>query len=307
MDQNDQELEDQKEDKPWDNSFKRLVRLAPQAFAELVRKYAHLELPTDWTELPHNLKVWKLEVDGLLEAETEKGKVLIHLECQSSADTTMKERTLRSERHVPVISCVIYLFDITDEDPSSLTWDFQGWKYLHFDFLVIELSKLTPEDLLVLGESGLFPLLPFTKGGTTPETTEVMLTRLAELENKEFLSLGASFSTLLFQRKNPAMLDWLIRRLRQMQDLLKESPLIQEFLEEGRQKGIEEGILKGLREMLLTLLQRRFPQLVLEAKELTALIQDPMVLQNLILNISMAQTLEEAQKYLHEVSKQDSH
>lgn len=303
----DQLEEGHKEDKPWDTRFKALVRLAPQAFVELVRKYAHLELPGDWRELPYNLKVWKLEVDGLLEPEdeAEKGKVLIHLECQSSADATMKERTLRysvlirSERHIPVISCVIYLFDIAEKDPSSLKWDFEGWEYLRFDFLVVELSKLTPEDLFVLDEPGLLPLLPFTKGGTTSEATEVMLTRLARVENKEFLSLGASFSALLFQRKNPAMFEWLIRRLRQMQDLLRESPLIQEFLEEGRQ----EGKLEEAREIVLVLVQARFPELVPLAKETASSIQDRNVLQNLIRKIGTAQTLEEAQKYLQEVSK----
>jgi hypothetical protein len=55
----DQPEEGHKEDKLWDTRFKALVRLAPQAFAELVRKYAHLELPGDWRELPYNLKVWK--------------------------------------------------------------------------------------------------------------------------------------------------------------------------------------------------------------------------------------------------------
>lgn len=88
-----------------------------------------------------------------------------------------------------------------------------------------------------------------------------------------------------------------------MEDLLRESPLIQEFLEEGRQQGREEGKLEVSREILLALVQARFPELVPLTKEVASGSQDSTVLQNLFLNISMAQTSEEAQKSLLEVKE----
>jgi flagellar biosynthesis/type III secretory pathway protein FliH len=106
--------------------------------------------------------------------------------------------------------------------------------------------------------------------------------------------------------------DWLIRRFAMLEDILRETRAYQEMakegreegLQEGREEGLQEGLkkgkLEGLREMLLRIVQARYPsrKMLSLAKGQAAIIDDPEVLQSLILRVSLAQTIEEAQKYL---------
>lgn len=85
-----------------------------------------------------------------------------------------------------------------------------------------------------------------------------------------------------------------------MHDILRESPYYQEILQEGRQEGREEGKLEGQREMLLAIVQARFPKMARLTKKLVAAIDDPTSLQDVTVRISMAQTTEEVQQYLLE-------
>ena len=98
--------------------------------------------------------------------------------------------------------------------------------------------------------------------------------------------------------------DWLIRRFALLEDILRETRAYQEMAKEGREEGLQEGLkkgkLEGLREMLLRIVQARYPsrKMLNLAKGQAAIIDDPEVLQSLILRVSLAQTIEEAQKYL---------
>ena len=99
-----------------------------------------------------------------------------------------------------------------------------------------------------------------------------------------------------------------------MFDILRESPAFQkimqegwkegiqegrlEGIQEGLEKGVEKGILQGHRQTLLKIVNARFPKILHLAKGQGAIIDDPDVLENLIVKISTAQTLQEAQNYL---------
>jgi predicted transposase YdaD len=93
-----------------------------------------------------------------------------------------------------------------------------------------------------------------------------------------------------------------------MHDVLRESPYYQEILQEGRQEGLEEGLqegvqqgkLEGQRETLLAIVQARFPKMVRLTTKLVAAIDDPAILQDVTVKISMAHTTEEVQQYLLE-------
>ena len=93
-----------------------------------------------------------------------------------------------------------------------------------------------------------------------------------------------------------------------MHDILRESPYYQEILQEGYQEGLEEGLeegvlkgkLEGQRETLLAIVQFRFPKIARLAKKLVTANDDPASLQTLTVKISMAQTTEEAKRYLLE-------
>jgi hypothetical protein len=78
------------------------------------------------------------------------------------------------------------------------------------------------------------------------------------------------------------------------QDILRESPIYQEIVEQG----LEKGKIQGQREMLLDLVQMRFPELLTLAKQQTDGITDPGVLSSLNHKLFVAQTVEEARQVL---------
>jgi hypothetical protein len=81
-------------------------------------------------------------------------------------------------------------------------------------------------------------------------------------------------------------------------DILWESPIYQELVEQGLEKGIQ-----GQREMLLGFVQMRFPELLALAKQRTEGITDPDVLPSVSHKLLAAQTVEEARQILLDVDK----
>ena len=93
------------------------------------------------------------------------------------------------------------------------------------------------------------------------------------------------------------------------QDILRESwvyqEIGQEFLEKGLEQGLEQGReeerqrrLQGQHEMLASFVQAHFPEITVLAKQQTDDIKDPEMLQNAILRLLAARTVEEAQQIL---------
>src|SRR2546423_15447305 len=107
------------------------------------------------------------------------------------------------------------------------------------------------------------------------------------------------------------------------QDILRESwvyqEIGQEFFEEGLEKGLEKGREKGLekgreeerkrriqeqREMLISLVQIHFPDIIDLARQKAERFNDPEVLRTLNLKLIATQKLDEAKKLLFEEDKQ---
>lgn len=87
-----------------------------------------------------------------------------------------------------------------------------------------------------------------------------------------------------------------------MYDIVQETPLYKswtkEAREEGREEGLEKGRLEGKIGTLLNIVRARFPRLASVAKTEAAKIDDPDVLDGLILKVSSAKNAKEARRYL---------
>lgn len=86
-------------------------------------------------------------------------------------------------------------------------------------------------------------------------------------------------------------------------DKLEESWVYQEILREGHEKGLTEGLEKGQatgeQRALLALIQKRFPAILQVATKRISTITDTFRLENLIGELSIAQTSEEALQMLN--------
>ncbi|MBE3560006.1 MAG: hypothetical protein IMW89_12375 [Ktedonobacteraceae bacterium] len=303
--------------KPWDHGTRALVRASPQAFTRLVIPGAHYVRTR-----PEKLKTWQLETDTLLEVTFNDQPLLLHLEFQTYRDAEMPERLLRynvlvrSEFGLPVLSCVIYLLKDGTVAARPLRWSVPSRReVLLFDYEVLEIASLTPEELLQAGQPGLLPLLPLTKEGARREIVKQMFDLLPPEQYKDLDLIGFTFASLVFRRlKATNDLEWLQRSFSHMQDIIRETPvyewILQEGLEEGRKEGLEKGLkegrkegqkegsLKALRETLVEIVKVRFPALHELAKACVAVLEQPDALQKLTVQVSVARDEAEARQHL---------
>ena len=288
--------------KPWDDSLKKLVHADPQAFVHWIVADA------DFTgERPYELKHWTLEVDALLEVKVNGQDMLLHLEFQTYHDPEMDERLLRynvlarSEHKIPVLSCVIYLLKDGEAPSSPLSWSLpNGQKVLEFHYQSIELGALSPGDLLQSDQPGLLPLLPLTKGGARREIVESMFSGLLAARKIELIPIGYTPASLAFSRENRAEQDWLLRRFHEMHDMLRETPIYQEILKEGREEGLE-----ALRRAIVDVIAQRFPKLARLAKKQVVIVEDPELLRQVLVKVSVSQTAAGAKQQLLALNEVD--
>jgi predicted transposase YdaD len=279
----------------WDGVMKRLVRGYAKHFARWLTEEAVFVRALDI-----ELKNQHLFADALLEVLLHGKPALLHIEFQVYDDPEMEMRLLeynvlasRQYRHLPVYSYVIYLRKAGKIAESPLVRTFPDGEVIHrFFFRVIKLWEIPAEALLQTGWIGVLPLVTLTDGGKQPEVVREMIDRLASVEEYDLLAISEVVGGLVF-RKGPE-LEWFKRRFNMFQDILRESPIYQEIVEQG----LEKGKIQGQREMLLDLVQMRFPELLTLAKQQTDGITDPGVLPSLNHKLFAAQTVEEARQVL---------
>jgi predicted transposase YdaD len=149
---------------------------------------------------------------------------------------------------------------------------------VRFHYRSIELGKLVAGGLLQTGLVGLLPLLPLTKDGARPEVVEEMITGLISAKKTESLWIGYALASKVLKDD----LKWLKRRFAMLEDILRDTPVYQEVLAEGMEKGLE-----AQRQTLLDIVQERFPEIARLAKQQVDAIEDTDVLRRLTVKISI--------------------
>jgi len=116
-----------------------------------------------------------------------------------------------------------------------------------------------------------------------------MITGLVSAEKSESLWIGYALASRVLKDD----LKWLKRRFAMLEDILRDTPVYQEVLAEGMEKGLE-----AQRQTLLDIVQERFPAIARLAKRQADVIEDPEVLRHLTVKISIVKTAQEAEQYL---------
>jgi hypothetical protein len=165
---------------------------------------------------------------------------------------------------------------------------------VRFTYQVIELWKLSAQSIFQEGLDGLLPLVLFTENGKQPAVLDEVVERLSVAQNKELSALTFTLVGLIFQ--NEADRELVMRRFAMLEDLLGESWTYNEILRRGS--------VAARREDLLGVVQLRFPDLLAEAREHANRVEDPQVLQSMMLKIVVAQNREEARKLLLELKEE---
>ncbi len=283
----------------WDSLLKRLVRRYAKHFARwLVAEAVFVRA------LDIELQNQHLFADALLEVRLRGEPALLHIEFQSYDDPDMATRLLeynvlasRQYGHLPVYSYVIYLRRMGEVAASPLVRGFPtGEDVHHFFFGVIKLWEVPAELFLGAGWTGVLPLVTLTDGGKRPEVVKEMIDQLASVEEYDLLAIAQVLGGLVF--KTGPELAWFRKRFSMFQDILRESSVYQEIVEEGR--------IQEQRKMLLMLVQLRFPELEALAKQQSDGIISPEILPPVNFKLLAAQTIEEARQILLCVDKSET-
>lgn len=290
----------------WDGVMKRLVRGYAKHFTMWLAGEAIFVRALDI-----ELKNQHLFADALLEVLLRGRPALVHIEFQAYDDPGIEMRLLeynvlasRQYRHLPVYSYVIYLRKAGKIVESPLVRIFPDGEEIHrFYYRVVKLWEIPAEALLQTGWPGVLPLVTLTDGGKQPEVVGEMIDRLASTAEYDLLAIAEVVGGLAY-RTEPE-LEWFKRRFSMFQDILRESPIYQEIVEQGRSEERQRE-LQRQRLTLTGVVQRHFSEITALAKQQADGITDPEVLQTAILRLLDAQTVEEARQILLSMNQNEA-
>ena len=274
----------------WDDIMKRLLTANPQHFLDWLIPGAQLK-----SERTIELKSRTLEADKLYNVLVNQLDMIWHVEIQRHSDAQMGRRlweynaTATITSGLPVCSFVIYLVHESQivEPPYSPVLPTGQVAHI-FYYTNVKLWEMPTATLKQPGLEGLLPLLTLTREGNRPETVDEMVEGLVACQKTELLSIAYTLASLVYTKEDER--EWLIKRFAMYQDILQESWVYQEILQEGREQ--------ALRQTLISYVETRFPTLVSLAKHQIDVIKGPDVLQRVIVKLFAVQTVEEAERYL---------
>ena len=283
--------------KQWDSLMKLLVEANKQDLVSLLLPGAKFE-----RELNNEMQSRTLEADLLYIVNWNGIQVILHVEFQKRRDGNMGRRLWEYNAQttiisgLPVCSFVIYL----QRDGSLVQSPYElprpNGKAIHlFFFDTVKLWEIPGGFLKQEGIEGLLPLLPLTQDGVRHEVVNDMIVSLDLAGKNDLLPLAYAFASLVF--KNAEDRDWLRKRFTMLsEDIFEDSWAYQEMLAKGMEKGRREGELQALREVIMDVVQDRFPQIAALVSNHIQKIDDPGQLRRLNVKVSAAQTARQAEQ-----------
>ena len=79
---------------------------------------------------------------------------------------------------------------------------------------------------------------------------------------------------------------------------------LQKGLEQGLEQGLQKGEVRGLREAIVDVVQERFPEITVLARKQVDTLEDSALLRRLIVKISTAQTVKQAEQALATIARE---
>jgi predicted transposase YdaD len=283
--------------------------------------------PTEALSIEFKRRDTYIYADGLYKIKLQGELVLLHIEFQKRNDPDMAERLLeynvqanREYGPLPVFSYVIYLVDDGSVPKSPLIKTLPyGTEILRFYYGILKLWEVSSEAVLNTGLTGLFPMLTLTREGKRPEVLDEMLDTLVATESQELLTIAYALASLVFRSEVDKKM--LKRRFAMLGEILRDSWVYREIMDEGRDEGLRQGLQQGiqqglqqgiqqereeflqtLRNLLIGTLQTTFPDLVQLAIRRVPSMKDPAILQNVMLKLLTAKNTEEAKLILTSAS-----
>ncbi|HLZ58364.1 MAG TPA: hypothetical protein VKR06_15605 [Ktedonosporobacter sp.] len=214
---------------------------------------------------------------------------ILHVEFESSDNVHMPMRLLTYHSilhedyydefaHYPVISIIVYPFKV-NHLPTSPYVEMSGDEVLLvFHFRVVPLYEMDPYPYLQEHVVSMYALLPTMKG----VTKELLLKAIDEMVtvykgDDVQLKRHLRWMGILLRRSTTAADDVkeeVQRRIKMLDHLWEEDPVMKNWRQGGVEEGREEGLLQGKRWDILRVVQLRFPGILQTVQEWTEQVTD---------------------------------
>ena len=282
-----------------DRSLKALARRYPKPFVRVVLGSVE-DLIVETIENPE-INLPERRLDFVYGLQQERRDFILHLEFQLEHRADVPERMftynalLTATYERPVLSAVIYLERHNYRRlPQEYVVEFRGRAVHTFPYLVVRLWDYA--EAIASGElRELAPLLILL----TEEKDHRVLARSREL----ILASGDekwradALSTAITVARRYFSKDFLLRFFREELKMLQEADIVQDWINEG----MEKGAIKAIREDILDVLSERFGVVKTGIGKKLAGIDDPAVLRSLLRRSVKVESLEEFMRLLEGV------
>lgn len=288
----------------WDSFAKLLIGTRPWQFVCWLMAGAELV-----EVLSVELNAQAFLADALLKIRIHGQLALLHIEFQCYEDPTMGSRMLKynvlaeHQYGLPVSSFVVYLRKRKMPKTPFVRKFVDGHITYHFHFRIVKLWDIPAQTILNLGWEGLLPLLPLTKGGKKPEIVQVMIDQLVASHDKDLLALTEMYGGLAFTSEAEKVR--FKRRFIMFQDIMKDSWVYQEIVQESEERGKAQGEAKGVqsqRQAILDIVDKRFPHLHALALQQVSQLNNLDTLRILIVEISIRDSEQDVRTLLTETT-----
>src|SRR5258707_176420 len=295
--------------------MKLLVESNPEAMARFVfnewRKRQGADAPeiqiTSVTLLSEEFQSEELKGDGVWLINGPDGPLyMASVEYQSTLTPIMPIRSLEylargKKKHwktcgkLPVMGIMFFLFDEETTLDCPMIWlGPNGTTAMAYNYLIINLKTVPREEVLALQEPALWPLALMTKGQVDRIIVKEMFDDLLEHKLNNLLPIGKTIAAWFLRGDD---LSWLHEEYQKMYEIFKDSPAIQWIQKSGRADEHKKAV-ETFQQTAINLVALRYPQLKRLAKAQIRSLKDLERFQKLILDLSMAQSSDEAQNVL---------
>ena len=287
---------------PYDLTMKRLT-------SEFAEDYARFALGVDPSvveplkveEVDRTLPSLLREVDFAARVEVSGQEILLLLESQTRWEGDMPERLfqyvarLRERYRLPVYP-VVLVFRKRREIRTEWGMEALRLQVVRFRYRVIGLWDVCSTEVIRKGLAGLYPLLPLMRweGKEDAEVLEESERLVLEGTGEGELRADAyvALRVLSGLRYPLELIDRIFRR----REIMLESPVYREILEEGKALGLKEGLELGeesrLREDVLEVLEVRFGLVSSSLEELVRKVRGKRALEGLLRRAILVEDVE---------------
>jgi predicted transposase/invertase (TIGR01784 family) len=253
--------------KTYDITLKFLSGKFPEHFVSLIfDEFEGDVMPLD-KELPYSGHdsdyVVKIEDSR---ADCEDDKFILHIEFQSTRDSNMPRRMMSYYARIvdkyglPVYPVVIYLNsdNFGPNTPDTYVNSIYNEDIMKFKYRVLKVWEMDPKMIIDKDLYGLFPILPLTNHGNTNDNKCLEacfdLVQNADIKDEALKADMSVCTGVLAGLRYPKEL---VKSLMKV-EIMQESVIYQDILNEGIEKGKKEGMEKGMEESIIYVLSARF-------------------------------------------------